>query len=137
MTDEAERMEADEPGYSWDIFLAHAGPDATAAKNLYLNLNPDARVFLDAVCLQLGDDFDLVLTEAQQSSLISVVLVSPNTGRAYYEREEIAAAIQMAREDPHTHRVVPVYLNKKQIPSREIPYGLRLKHSLDLPDSGD
>ena len=85
----------------------------------------------------LGDDFDAKLAEAQQSSLISIVIVSSNTEQAYYQREEIAAAIQMSREDPHTHRVVPVFFNQKQLASRQIPHGLRLKHSLRVPDSGD
>jgi hypothetical protein len=94
-------------------------------------------VFLDDENLLPGDDFDKVLAAAQRSSLISVVIVSPNTESAYYQREEIAAALQMAREDPRTHRVVPIYLNGKRIPSGAIPYGLRLKHSLYVPESGD
>ncbi len=123
--------------FAWDFFLAHAGPDLSIAKNLKRALDPPAKTFLDDENLALGDDFDAKLAEAQQSSLISVVIVSPNTEHAYYQREEIAAAIQMSREDPHTHRVVPVFFNQQQIASRQIPYGLRLKHSVRVPESGD
>ena len=123
------------PIYDWDFFLAHAGDDLPVAQSLYLTLDPPAKVFLDAVSMLPGDDWDATLPEAQRSSLISVILVSSNTNTAYYQREEIVAAIDMAREDPRTHRVVPVYLNK-QIP-RDIPYGLKLKHSLYVPESGD
>lgn len=136
MTDEAITQQSSNE-CDWDFFLAHAGPDLDIARSLKRALDPPAKAFLDEENLALGDDFDLELAEAQQSALISVVIVSPNTERAYYEREEIAAAIQMAREDPHTHRVVPVFFSKNQIASREIPYGLRLKHSLRVPDSGD
>jgi hypothetical protein len=123
--------------FDWDFFLAHAGPDLDLARNLKRALEPPARTFLDDEDLVLGDDFDKELAEAQQSSLISVVIVSPHTEAAYYQREEIAAALQMSREDPHTHRVVPVFFNQAQIGSRQIPYGLRLKHSLRVADPGD
>ena len=122
--------------YDWDFFLAHAGADLEIARSLKGNLEPPAKVFLDDDNLLPGDDFDVVLNTAQQSSLISVVLVSLNTETAYYQREEIAAAVQMAREDRHTHRVVPVYLNVKQTPPG-VPYGLRLKHSLYVSSTDD
>lgn len=135
----ADKTTSQEPSgtFNWDFFLAHAGPDLDIARNLKRALDPPAKAFLDDDNLVLGDDFDQELAEAQQSSLISIVIVSPHTEQAYYQREEIASAIQMSREDPHTHRVVPVFFNQEQIPSREIPYGLRLKHSLRVPDSGD
>jgi TIR domain len=132
MIDEPATAEGLKPPYDWDFFLAHAGADLEVAKNLKESLEPPARVFLDAVNIQLGDDWDERLSEAQRSSLISVVIVSPNTKKAYYQREEIAAALQMAREDPDTHRVIPLYLSARQIPPGEIPYGLRLKHSLQI-----
>ena len=125
------------PSHQWDFFLAHAGPDLPIATDLYGSLNPPATVFLDDISLTPGDNFDEALQAAQRSSLISVILLSPNSKKAYYQREEIAAAIQMAREDPHTHRVVPVYVKAQEIPKDDIPYGLRLKHSLHVPSSGD
>jgi hypothetical protein len=137
MPDESATAQGLKPTYDWDFFLAHAGADLEIAEHLRRNLDPPAKAFLDAVNIELGDDWDLRLSEAQRSSLISVVIVSPNTQRAYYQREEIAAAVQMAREDPNTHRVIPLYVNAKQIPSGEIPYGLRLKHSLTISGSDE
>ena len=132
-----ETADGAETGYRWDFFVAHAGPDLSAATELYNNLTPPAAVFLDDICLLPGDNWSEVLTEAQKTSLISIIIVSPNTERAYYQREEIAAAVQMARNDPRTHRVVPVYFNSHEITNDDIPYGLRLKHSLYVPASGD
>jgi hypothetical protein len=131
-----------EPGqpnrsYAWDFFLAHAEPDLPIAQNLYLKLEPSAKVFLADVTLLPGDDWDVELQKAQRVSLISVIILSSNTTNAYYQREEIAAAIDMARQDPRSHRVVPLYVNEKEIPSDAIHYGLRLKHSLNVPPSGD
>jgi len=123
--------------FDWDFFLAHAGDDLPVAQSLFLKLEPPAKVFLDAVSTLPGDDWDVTLPTAQRSALISVILVSSNTEKAYYQREEIAAALDMARSDPRTHLVVPVYVNAKQIPRDQIPYGLRLKHSLYVPESGD
>ena len=117
---------------SYDFFLAHAGPDTVWAERLYDLLRAEARVFLDSKSLLLGDDWDRALPEAQRSSRVTVVLVSANTGTAFYQREEIAAAIDMARADTTRHRVVPVYLDT----SREsIPYGLRLKRGLDVSET--
>ena len=137
MSEERETTRGLKVDYRWDFFLAHAGPDLPAATDLYHQLAPAATVFLDDICLVPGDTWVEVLPSEQKSSLISVIIVSPNTEKAYYQREEIAAAIQMARDDPRTHRVVPVYFNANEITSDEIPYGLRLKHSLYVPDSGD
>ena len=119
---------------TWDLFLAHAGPDGPLAKQLFDLLDSKLRVFLDLERIELGDDWDDSLAAAQQRSLVTVVLVSSRTERAYYQREEIAAAIAMARADAESHRVVPIYL---VTPGEDIyiPYGLRLKHSLTLSET--
>lgn len=118
---------------TWDVFLAHAGPDAALAANLFELLAPTLRVFLDARSIQLGDDWDTELARAQRRALVTVVLVSANTERAYYEREEIAAAIALARQDGQAHRVVPVYVSAAAL--ENVPYGLRLKHGLTLSET--
>jgi TIR domain len=117
--------------YNWDIFLAHAGADVLAAEELYNLLEPHCKVFLDKHCLLLGDDWDLELALAQRKSLVTVVLVSPRTEQAYYLRDEIAAAINMARKGKDKHRVVPVFLGAGT-DEIEDTYGLRLKHGLYL-----
>jgi hypothetical protein len=127
---------AEDRAYTWDFFLAHAGPDGPIAKDLFDLLAPSCRVFLDNQCLLLGDDWDLALRDAQRASRITVVLVSGRTEKAYYQREEIAAAIAMAREDKEQHRVVPVYLDDPPFDHEAVPYGLRLKHSVSLNQEG-
>ena len=124
-------------GCQWDFFLSHSGPDSGDAEILYHKLSPSAKVFLDVVTLLPGDNFDVALSEALHSSLISVILISPNTENAYYEQEEIAMAVERTRSDPHTHRVIPVYIKAEMIRSDKIPFGLKRKHSIYIPQSGD
>jgi hypothetical protein len=119
---------------SYDFFLAHAGPDAAQAERLYDLLNGKGTVFLDSKSVDLGVPWDHTIAEAQRSSRVTVVLVSANTDEAFYQQEEIATAIDMARKDSTKHRVVPVYLDTA--PSDRVPYGLRrfqgLKVSADI-----
>jgi hypothetical protein len=116
------------PGEQWDFFLAHTSADEQAAEQLYELLSPYSKVFLDKRSLKYGDNWDQELAKAQRASRVTVVLVSSRTDNAYYEREEIAAAIDMARRDPASHRVVPVFLGDVS----SIPYGLRLKHAITI-----
>lgn len=123
----------------WDFFLAHAGSDTAVAERLYDLLSPRAKVFLDSRCLLEGDNWDEELGKAQRASTVTVVLVSASTEQAYYQREEIAAAIDLARKNKDTHRVVPLYWKNPLEQQPDVPYGLRLKHGLfaggpdDLP----
>lgn len=124
--------------YSWDFFLSHSGADKAEARILYDALTPPAKVFLDGVSMIPGDDFDISLPKALKGSLISIILISPNTEQAYYEQEEIAMAIQISRADPDTHRVVPVYINAVQsLPPASAPFGLTRKHSLYITNATD
>ena len=119
-----------ESQYKWDIFIAHASADIKSAEVLYDLLAKNCKVFLDTKCIELGSDWDLELSRTQNTTRISVILVSSNTETAYYQREEIAAAIDLARDDEKSHRVVPVFLDKESKKSTDVPYGLRLKHGL-------
>jgi hypothetical protein len=112
----------------WDFFIAHSSADAECAEELYAHLSEKAKVFLDEKSLLLGDDWDRKLADAQRATLITLVLVSSRTERAYYQREEIAAAVELARHDEYRHRIIPIYLHDEV----DIPYGLRLKHGLYL-----
>ena len=125
----AERMLQE---WDWDFFIAHAGPDKELAEQLYDLLAPSARVFLDSRCLKLGDNWDEALGSAQDRALVTVVLVTDKTEDAYYEREEIANAIKLARSAPNAHRVVPLVLNTSPASPVKVPYGLRLKHGLSI-----
>jgi hypothetical protein len=118
--------------HRWAFFLAHAAGDLEAAERLYELLSTQCSVFLDSKCLELGDDWDAQLAEAQNSSAITVVLISPRVPRAYYQREEIAAAIALSRRNERTHRVVPIYLPGADTAAACAPYGLRLKQGVSI-----
>src|SRR6202022_883153 len=49
-----------------------------------------------------------------------------------YQREEVASAIDMARNDRDQHRVVPIYVGGREAVANNLPYGLRLKHGIPL-----
>ena len=68
----------------WDFFIAHAGANNDVAEELYELLAPYSRVFLDCKTLLPGDDWDQELAEAQRCSLVTIVLISADTDRAYY-----------------------------------------------------
>lgn len=113
------------------MFIAHAGADSPLAEELYTELvNLGVSCFLDAKSLLLGDDWDLALPKAQRESTATVVLVSDKCDAAFYQREEIAAAIALSRADTSAHQVIPIYVVEPHVMS--IPYGLRVKHGLYL-----
>lgn len=116
---------------SYDFFIARARPDALIAEQLYDELTKlRMSCFLDSRSLRLGDDWDLSLRRGQEASRATIVIVSPNCDQAFYQRKEIAAAIAMARADPDTHRVIPLYVSEPEV--LFIPYGLRIKHGMYL-----
>jgi predicted ATPase len=122
----------------YDFFLAHAGPDEAVAGELYDLLSPHARPYLASRCMELGADWGRELSEVQRRSRVTVVLISPNTPRAFYQRAEIARAIDLAREDPASHGVIPIFLEGfSGDPRQEVPFGIDLKHGIRLSESTD
>lgn len=119
---------------NWDVFIAHAGPDLAAAEQLFGVLEGSCRVFLASKSIGLGETWDDKLAEAQQSARFSIVLISSSTPKAYYQREEIAQAIALARKEADRYRVVPVYLDGPPDEVSDVPYGLRLRHGMALTD---
>jgi tetratricopeptide (TPR) repeat protein len=115
------------------FFIAYAAPDAAIAERLYDLLVGESSVFLDRRNLRLGDDWDRELAAAQQRAEITLVLVSDHTEDSFYQREEIATAIDMARHGEH--RVIPIWLGAAR--RHSVPYGLRIKQGLDLREPGD
>ena len=108
----------------FDFFIADPGPDVMAARALHRLLSKCHRVFLDAESLIPGDAWDETLPRAQQRSRVTVVLVSAFTDHAYYQREEIAQAIELSRSEAGRHHVVPICLSGLPVP-HNVPYGLR------------
>lgn len=123
------------PDYlEWDFFIAHASADSEVAERLRGLLAVEARVFDDSM-LPLGVEWDVALGRHLRASTITVVLVSSRTFQAYYQREEIAMAIEQARRDPDGRRVVPVYL--EAMDAETVPYGLAIRSSLQLSTQVD
>jgi hypothetical protein len=89
-------------------------------------------VFLDSRSLELGDNWDLALATAQRQSHITVVLVTQNTDPAYYQRVEVAQAVNMSRALTDDHRVIPLYVDETSTKGMSAEYGLNLKHGLFL-----
>ncbi|MFT7837693.1 toll/interleukin-1 receptor domain-containing protein [Saccharothrix sp. BKS2] len=119
----------------WDFFIAYASPDRGAAEALFDLLDPSFRVFLDRRNLLPGDDWSSRLTLAQSKSAVTLVLISSRTDNAYYQREEIARAIELSRDEGGTHQVVPIILDELA-PAGQLPYGLRLRHAISVIEAG-
>ncbi|MFY1691636.1 toll/interleukin-1 receptor domain-containing protein [Plantactinospora sp. WMMB782] len=119
----------------WDFFIAYAAADRTAAEELYDLLSPAFRVFLDHRSLRPGDDWDDRLPAAQRGAAITLVLISGRTDRAYYQREEIAQAVELSRREDAAHRVVPILLDGAP-GAAGLPYGLRLKQAVPVTAAG-
>lgn len=121
----------------WDFFIAHAGADLEPAKRLYDLLSPAYRVFLDSECLILGDSWTQEIPAAQRESRVTLVLISDQTPKAWYEVEEIAQAVGQTRhEGTDGHRVVPIFLDGRPIEPSGIPYGLWQLHAVDVLAEG-
>ncbi len=123
--------------WRWDFFIAYAGADTEPAVQLHEQLRQYGhRPYVAKKCLLPGDDWNVELPRAQRQAQMTVVLVSSRCGHAYYQREEIAAAISLVRAESYSHRVVPVYLEGRPADIAEVPYGLASKHGLNAVELG-
>ena len=115
------------------FFLAHASRDKPRVRELYRALTAaGVSVFLDEEDVLPGDTWDTVIPAAQRQTRATLVVVSPNYEHAYYLRDEVHTAIRWAREGDD-YRVIPIYLGGVPDP---MPYGLTLRHGLDLDALG-
>ena len=121
----------------YDFFIAYATPDRRLAQDLCWFLQDDAcEVFLDVQALSPGAVWPPALREALEASRAIVVLVSTHTDEAFYQQEEIVQAIQLARDKPRAHTVIPVILEKLPYGAMSMPYGLSSRQALDATRSG-
>jgi hypothetical protein len=109
----------------YDFFIAYATPDRRQAEDLCWFLQDHlCKVFLDVNDLSPGTVWRLALREALEASRAIVVLVSTHTDDAFYQQEEIVRAIQLTRDKPRAHTVIPVSLKKLPQGTVDMPYGM-------------
>jgi diguanylate cyclase (GGDEF)-like protein len=112
----------------YHFFIAHSSSDLNEAIELYNLLSTKGmKVYLDAISLKPGDLWDDKLKEAQSKALVTIVLISVNTCNSFYQKEEIAIAIELSRKLDRI--IIPIYL-EPIIDQTLIPYGLTRIHSL-------
>lgn len=120
---------------TWDFFIAYSTQDKTTASTLYRLLTKRrTRVFLDRRRLLPGAAFGPALKKALAGSRLTVVLISRHSDKAWYQQEEIAIAIQRAREAVTGHTIVPVLLSGARL--SDVPYGLNRLTLIRQDDSG-
>jgi hypothetical protein len=121
----------------YDFFIAYATPNRQQAQELCWFLQDHScEVFLDVKDLSPGALWPPALREALEASRAFLVLVSTHVDSAFYQQEEIARAIQLARDKPSTYTVIPVILEKLPQGSASMPYGTFSIQTLDATRPG-
>lgn len=119
----------------FDFFIAHAFGDRRMAEELGWELEDLGRdVFLDAADLSAGAEWDDTLATSLAQSRAVVVLVSTQTAKAHYQREEIARALNEMRTHADRRKVIPVLLPGAG--AADMPYGLALIQHIDASSPG-
>jgi hypothetical protein len=121
----------------WDCFISYPATQQHVAAKLAELLSPRVAVFFDQTVLRPGDDWPRALARALDHSLVTAVIVSPQTERAFYEQEEIVRAIQRAREHDSDRRVVPLFVDGISPTDTRVPFGLRVKQGYTIESSED
>lgn len=115
---------------SHDVFIAYPSAERPVATALADALRARGQtVFLDHQSLRPGELWDEAIPRALERARLAVVLVSSHTQAAWYQREEIAHAIDLSRHQ--TLRLVPVALDAQAL-GPDVPYGLRRVHGIHL-----
>jgi len=122
----------------YDFFIAHASCDSGYANELYEHLvRKNVTVFLAEKSLKPGDNWTKLIPQKQVRSRVTLVLMSKDQSDAYYDKEEVAIAIDLARKENIQHRVIPIYVGKNGDSEEITPlYGLRALNALDMRKSG-
>lgn len=111
---------------TWDIFLSFPTPDEACARSLCASFGSAARVFFAPQSIRLGSDWPAVVDEALEESRMVVVLVTEATAEAAYQQEEITRALELARRDQHTVRIIPLLVGA----GVKTPFGLSRKQAV-------
>ena len=71
-----------------------------------------------------------------EASRAIVVLVSTHADDAFYQQEEIVRAIQLTRDKPRAHTVIPIILEKLPQGTVSMPYGMSSLQAQDATRPG-
>jgi hypothetical protein len=118
-----------EAPFEWDYFLAYAKSDKEKALELYRHLESRFLVFMDQERILPGARWDKCISQALAASRNIVFLLSEESDASWYLGDEIARAVELLRESPTLHRIVPVLLAEGK-PLR-LPYGLQHLSPID------
>jgi len=118
----------------FDFFIAHSEKDSSYANELYDHLvEMKASVFLAERTLEPGTNWMKIIPQKLTRSRATLVLMSANSSDAYYDKEEVAYAIDLARRAESQHRVIPIYVGESSDKESITPvYGLRSLQALDM-----
>lgn len=107
----------------WDVFIIHAGADRAQARQLYEALSlAGVQVYLDKARLRPSDRWPTRLVEAMRRTRVFLVLVSSHWDEGWYNDDEVARAISLARAG-EGRVILPVDLEPERTPTHDLPYG--------------
>ena len=115
----------------WDVFISFATPDSSYAEDLKGLLEEQGlKVFMAHKSIRAGEIWDQVIPAALRNSRVVAVLLSENSGKADWQRDEIKIAIEKRRGG--RLRIVPIYIEGKPAESQDWEFGLHGYQALDL-----
>jgi hypothetical protein len=78
------------------------------------------RVSIDRRSLLPGEDWNSRIPAAHKQSAVTLVLISSSTDSAYYQQEEIAAAIDWSRHAPASHQLLELKMPDRRTSVRRM-----------------
>ena len=120
-----------------DCFIAYPSSQRQLAEAIHHHLLPEVVAFIDSRALRPGDHWPQILSQAIAAAAVTVVVVAPESERAFYEQEEIATALSLSRAGDSERRVVPVFVDGMTPADTRVPYGLRIKQGFVIEKPGD
>jgi CheY-like chemotaxis protein len=115
------------------VFLCHSPLDKPKVREIYLRLKRDfVEPWLDKENLKAGQDWELEIRKAVESSDIVVICLSVQVSRPGFLQQEIRHAMKVADEQPEGNIfLIPLLLEPCEMPSR-----LRRLHKIDWWEEG-
>lgn len=120
----------------YDFFIAYPRQKEAIAEELYAALvENDSQVFFDKKHSNPGLQFGPELIAQQESSLITVAIITKETNTAFFQTEEIFRAQALQRKNADQHRVIPIYFESSPHDLSSVPYGLSQVYHMFLDNN--